>query len=282
MLRPLLFPIVTCTAILAAACGFDHSDIASEQPVLFARPGGTTPRDSTQNLYDEAGLPLVVTFNREFFADELTHVQVIPRPPGMGPIQNPGANPRQLLIEDVVFHPRSSAYRLVLDGPAMPSPQVFSYYSGEHKVTEGAMHGHIFYPRRGREPEDALVYALLPPWNEDQVELGGDEERLFGGAIMGVTKSIIVSTEEGGWFRLAGLELGVAYVVVAIIDSSRDGRYDPLDDWWGFYRDPADALIEVVAGVSFGHLFTPPLPPLWDQTDFNLLAPGSLPSPWSQ
>jgi hypothetical protein len=274
--------IALCVALLASACGFDSADIGSEQPTLFVREGGTTPRDSTENVHDEGGLAVVVTFNREFGPEDLTHVQIVPRPAGMGAVQIPGPNPRQLLIDDVVMHPRSSAYRLVLDGPAMPGPKIISYYSGEHTVKEGAMHGHIFYSRPGREPQDAMVYALLPPWNADQVDLSGEEETMFGVPVMGVTNSFVVPTEEGGWFRLAGLELGVGFVVVGIIDSSRDGRYDPMDDWWGFYRDPLDKPIEVVAGVSFGPLFTPPLPPLWDKTDFALVPPGYLPSPFPE
>ena len=38
--------------------------------------------------------------------------------------------------------------------------------------------------------------------------------------------------------------------------------------------------VEVVAGVAFGPLFDPPLPPLFEHVDFALYAPGSLPSPF--
>lgn len=144
------------------------------------------------------------------------------------------------------------------------------------------MHGHVFYPRPGREPIDVLVYALLPPGREDEVELSGEEELMFGRPVMGVTSSVVVSTEEGGWFRLAGLKLWVGYVVVGIVDTNGDGVYDPLEDWWGYYRDPLDTALEVVAGVTFGPLFDPPLPGLWPKTDFALLAPGSLASPFQE
>jgi hypothetical protein len=267
-------------ALLVSACGFNHADIEAEAPSLFARSGGTTPRDSTQNLHDTRGLPVVVGFNREFGPGEIAHVQMVPRPAQMGTVHNPAENPRQLLIEGVVFDPRSSAYRLVLDGPAMPEPLIVSYYSAEHSFKEGAMHGHVAYPRRGREPENILVYALLPPWRQDEVELTGEEETMFGRPVLGVTRTIVIPTEEDGWFRLAGLELGVGFVVVGIIDSNRDGAYDLSEDWWGYYQDVGGRAVEVVAGVAFGPLFDPPLPPLFEHVDFALYAPGSLPSPF--
>ena len=36
-------------------------------------------------------------------------------------------------------------------------------------------------------------------------------------------ETIVVPTEEGGWFRLAGLELGAHYFVVGILDTNGDG-----------------------------------------------------------
>jgi hypothetical protein len=272
--------LVLAIAAVGGACGFDPPTIDIETPPLIARPEGTTPRDSTEYLHDQSGLPLVVNFNREFTRGEVTHVQLVPMPPDVGPLLNPGVNPRQLLLESVVFEPRFSAYRLVLDGPAMPEPVVISYYSAGHEITEGAMHGHVAYPRWGREPLNVMVYALLPSWREDEVERTGSEELMFGRPVLGVTRTIVVPTEEGGWFRLAGLELGAHYFVVGILDTNDDGRYDPEIDWWGYYRNFADHPIEVMAGVSFGHLFTPPLPPLNDHVDFAILEPGSLDAPF--
>jgi hypothetical protein len=265
-------------AAAISACGFDHADIGAEVPPLVARPEGTSPRDSTLYLYEPDGLSLVVNFNREFSDGEIRHVQLVPRPVRMGEPQAPASNPRQVLIPGVVLDPRYSAYRLVLDGPAMSSPTVISYYSQDHLVTEGAMIGHVRIARGRDEARDAIVYALAPAWREHEFELTGAEERLLGRPVLGATKTVVVPTEEGGWFRLAGLELGKHYFVVSVLDTNRDGIYDLETDWWGYFRDSVELAVEVEAGVWFGALFEPPLPSLRDDVDFWLMAPGVLPA----
>jgi len=176
----------------------------------------------------------------------------------------------------VVLDPVYSAYRLVLDGPSMPTPIVLSYYSSEHSPKEGGMHGHLMISRGRTKPEHVLVYALVPAGREDDFALTGAEETMLGRPILGVTRTILVPTQEGGWFRLAGLENGRRYLVFAILDTSGDGVYDLDTDWWGYYRDEVDTALEVVAGVVLGGLFTPPLPELRADIDIWLVSPGSL------
>ena len=260
-------------ALLGAACGFDPADIDADRPVLFAIEGGTTPRDSTESLHEPDGLPLIVSFNREFEPGEVSHVEIVPRPMAMGEVLAPAANPRQLLIPDVVLDPRHQVYRLVVDGPSMPSPMLLSYYSDVYRAGSGAIEGHLEYPRVGREAEDVLVYGLVPPGREYEFELTGSEDTLFGQPVVCVTISRIVPTHEGGWFRLTGMRSGSRHAVFAIIDSSGDGEYDLTNDWWGYFRDEGDDPVEVVALGGFATFL---------RADFSLLAPGSLPSLWGE
>jgi hypothetical protein len=259
-----------------SACGFEPSEIGVVPPPLFVRQEGTAPRDSTENLYEARGLPLVVNFNREFSVGEVTHVQLVPRPASLGTLHSPGTSARQLLVERVVLDPVYAAYRLVLDGPAMPEPVILSYYSSNHDPLEGAMIGHVQLSHPNVGPANVIVYALVPSWREAEFELTGAEQRILGRVAAGVTKTISVSTEEGGWFRLAGLELGKFYFALAIIDTNRDGQYDFEVDWWGYYRDTVDFPLEVMAGVWFGALFDPPLPSLNPNVDFWLMRAGDI------
>ena len=59
-------------------------------------------------------------------------------------------------------------------------------------------------------------------------------------------------------------------------DINGDGRYELEEDWWGYYRDEVDALLEVSSGVAFGSTLDPPLPELRTNVDFWILRPGSL------
>jgi hypothetical protein len=273
-LHPLLLPLLLLAFV--QGCGFDNADIGTDPPPLIFRTEGTVPQDSTENYFDPEGLNIVVRFNREIGAGEVNHVELVPRPLGMPMIQNPGSNAREIVIESVILDPAYSAYRLILDGPSMPAPKVLSYYSASQNVKEGAMHGHVKISRGRTTPENVLVYALVPAGRESEFALTGSEDTILGRPILGATNTILVRTEEGGWFRLAGLTNWRSYVVLAILDTSGDGAYDLDTDWWGYYRDELDIPLEVVAGVSLGGLFTPPLPDLRNDVDFWLLAPGSL------
>ncbi len=261
--------------LLVAGCGYNDFQEGVRKPALVLRAEGTVPADSTEYLHEEAGLNLVATFNRAIEAGDISLVQVVPRPQ-MTASRNPGPNPKQVLIEDAVLDPRYSAYRLVLDGPWMPEPRILSYYSQGHEATEGAMHGHVFIGKRNTEPRNVLIYGVVPPGDEDEFALTGEEETILGRPVLGVTKTIVIPTEEGGWFRLAGLELWKSYMVIGILDTNDDGEYDFLEDWWGYYRNAIDQPVGVVAGVAFGPLFTPPLPGLHEHVDFWLREPGDL------
>ena len=274
--RLYLLPLIVLLLAFAQGCGIDKADIGTVTPPLIMRLEGTAPRDSTENLFDSGGLPLVVNFNREFVSGEVTHLQLVPHPLGVGAILNPGSNARQIVLEDVILDPVYSAYRMVLDGPAMPAPVILSYYSAEYSALDGGMQGHVMISRGRTKPENVLVYALVPAGNEGDFPLTGAEETLAGRPILGVTSTILVQTQEGGWFSLAGLENWRRYVVLAILDTSGDGAYDLDTDWWGYYRDEVDVPLKVRAGVPFGALATPPLPELRKDVDFWLLAPGSL------
>jgi hypothetical protein len=273
-----LHPLLSALLLLAfvQGCGFDNADIGTDPPPLIVRTQGTAPRDSTENLFDPEGLSIVVNFNRPIAAGEVIHVELVPRPADMPTVQNPGSNAREIVLGNVILDPAFSAYRLILDGPSMPAPKVLSYYSDVHSATEGAMHGHVRISRGRTQPDNVLVYALVPAGRESEFNLTGSEDTILGRPVLGVTSTIIVSTEEGGWFRLAGLANWRSYVVLAILDTDGDGAYDLDTDWWGYYRDELDIPREVVAGVSLGGLFTPPLPELRNDVDFWLLAPGSL------
>jgi hypothetical protein len=261
---------------LLVACGIDKADIGTDTPPLIQRDEGTSPADSTGGLHDPDGLDLVVNFNRPLESGEVSHLQIVPRPARLGAVENPSGNPRQIVFRNVVLDPVYPAYRLVMDGTVMPAPVILSYYSEEYSPVEAAIQGRVFISRGRTEPVDVLVYALVPLNREDDFPLTGAEETIMGRPVVGVTKTLMVPTEEGGWYHLAGLAFFTRYLVFAILDTSRDGRYDPEVDWWGFYAGEDGVPIEVEAGIVLGELFEPPLSNLRDDIDFWLLAPGSV------
>jgi hypothetical protein len=259
-----------------SGCGFDDKETLVETPPLRVTPQGTVPADSTEYLFDADGLDLVATFNREVATDDVPHLQLVPRPAAVGAILNPAPNPRQIVLESVVLDPIYTTYRLVLDGPAMPGPDIVTYYSAQRTAFEGSMQGNVRISRGNTEPEDVLVYALVPPGLEEDFPLTGSEETILGRPVLGVTRSVLVLGEEGGWYRLAGLDSGRRYLVLAILDTTGDGIYDLAEDWWGYWRDEVDAALEVVAGVPFGGQLEPPQPEMRTDIEFWLLEPGAL------
>ena len=275
-----LRPLLTILPLLAFAqgCGIDKAEIGTKLPPLFVRPEGTAPRDSTENLFDPKGLALVVNFNRAIGPGEVTHVELVPTPLEMPTIRNPGSSQSQIVLGNAILDPAYSVYRLILDGPSMPAPTVLSYYSAAHSAREGAMHGRLQISRGRTKPENALVYALVPAGKESEFDLTGAEETILGRPVLGATSTILLGPEEEGWFRLAGLQNWRSYLVLAILDTSGDGIYDLDTDWWGYYRDELDIPLGVVAGVSFGSLFDPPLSELRLNIDFSLVEPGSISS----
>lgn len=269
--RALLLPLLAL-----AACGIDKADIGMDTPPLLQREEGTSPADSTANLYDADGLDLVVNFNRAFEAGEITLAQIVPRPAELGPIDNPSTNPKQVVFHRAVLETAFPAYHLVFDGPSMPAPVLLTYFSGTPSAFDGGIQGHVFISRGITSPGDALVYALVPIGREAEFELSGNEETLFGRPVLGVTKTLLIPTEEGGWFALGGLEVYRRYLVLAMLDTSRDGVYDREVDWWGFYAEPGGVPIEVMAGVTLGGFLEPPLPEKPTNIDFWMFAPGTL------
>jgi hypothetical protein len=262
-------------AATAAGCGFDNADIAAETPPLQLGTG-TTPVDSTEYLFDPAGIDLVVGFKRPMDGQEVTTLQLVPTPERMGEVLNPATNPRQILLQDVVLDTVYPAYHLVLDGATMIAPEILTWFSGKKSAFDGAIQGHVFIPRGDTRANGAMVYALVPPGLEHKFPLHGGEETILGMPIVGATRAIAIQTEEGAWFRLGDLLLFNRYVVLAILDINGDGRYELEEDWWGYYRDEVDALLEVASGVAFGSTLDPPLPELRTNVDFWILRPGSL------
>lgn len=262
-------------AAIAAGCGFDKADIEAETPPLQIG-SGTTPADSTEYLFDTEGLDLVVMFKRPMEGREVTHLQLVPTPAVMGAIDNPAANPRQIVLHSVVLDTIYPAYRLILDGPTMNEPEILSYYSRQHSAFEGAMQGSVMMSRGDGRAAGALVYALVPPGLEGDFALHGGEATFLGRPIVGATHTLSVYSVEGAWFRLAGLQLYRRYLVAAILDTNGDGEYDPSEDWWGYYRDEVDAALEVISGVAFGSALDPPLPEMRTDVDFWMVAPGAL------
>jgi hypothetical protein len=262
-------------AVALAGCGIDKADIKAETPPLQIGTG-TSPADSTEFLFDPDGLNLVVGFKRPMEGVEVTHLQLVPKPAVMGQVLNPGSNLRQIILENVVLDTIFPAYRLVIDGPTMIEPQIVSYYSRNQSAFEGSIQGRLKIARGDGRARNALVYALVPPGVEGDFPLHGGEDTLLGRPVVGATNTLVLQTEEGAWYRLSGLQLYRRYLVFAIIDTNEDGLYEPLEDWWGYYRNEIDAAVDVASGIALGSTLDPPLPELRTDINFWLVPPGKL------
>jgi hypothetical protein len=179
----------------------------STDPELQLKPGEIVLRSSFPGYtYDDVSTfdpswpeDITLRFNRVVATSEL-NLQYFPAPESMSGV-TASTTSGIVRVEDFVPLVSTVAQHILIDGPEVREPYLLSFYSIDPPAPSG-----IF----SLEPASVAVAGN---------DLGGtDGSRFYG--------------------TLSELPHGDLYTIAAILDTSGDGSYDPLLDWWGVSTDP--------------------------------------------
>lgn len=205
--------------------------------------------------FDPGPFDFSASFNRDV-TDADVQMMFVPQPISMGTVATHGRTYDRL---DVEFRSSESqnqfAHWILLDGPNFLRPYLIRLFTGDASGDYdfpnpdipclvvgdlgqiGQMDGEIGTPPGGPDPENTLVYAYLADG------LGSDPDPsliFFVAQPVAVTMATHAANKPGDWaYRVNQLQIYERYTVIAVLDTSGDGIYDPTEDWWGYPQDPA-------------------------------------------
>lgn len=231
-LKPAFLFLILAMAAGLPACEDDFVQLVVPPP-LFVR--FTTPADSAEL---DVGDPvhLSITFNRTLTLREIS-IQLFPPPISAGALTLTGSG-RNVTWFDVVTDPEWRVQTLLLDGPHMEIPYSMSWYTGA-PVPNASFSGNVVSEDTTRvKPLGAVVFALdwESPFNP--LEPGSFNEILADQtAVRSVAVVENLDVRDEGVYAIGNRPTGSRYLVVGVIDTSGDGRYDPFVDWWGYHGE---------------------------------------------
>lgn len=238
--RVALCVVALAQALALLACREDSTAPEILEPPSLLR--ATVPVDSTENIFGPTDFSM--TFRRSVSEHDIA-VQVYPGPLSAGPlILSPTG--RTLTWFDVELDRHRKAYRFLIDGPSMAFPETVELFPGSYPAVSGRMGGCLSLTQPGADLSEVVVFALLP----GEFDTSTDAlPRLFRGQ----HPEMITKTglQPGGcdtFYFFTYLEL-VPHVIIGVLDTSGDGRYDLSDDWWG-YRGTDYAATAVMPSAS--------------------------------
>jgi hypothetical protein len=216
--------------VAVAALGSCRSDPVSteiEPPPLFLR--SSVPADSAQGVWLDEPFDVRLAFNRVVEPGEL-QLEVLPVLLDSEP---PRLEGRFVEWAGWRLDPAVNAYRLLLDGPALPIPRLLIFHPGEPSQSYGRIYGDLRMPEP-LETDDAAVLWALDPLREP---IPGEPE-LLGLPVRSFDLAQLAAGAREVGFAVRHLAVGESYIVVAILDSSGNGIHDPAEDWWGYPHAP--------------------------------------------
>jgi hypothetical protein len=141
-----------------------------------------------------------------------------------------------------------------------------SFFPGRSTEDHGRIGGEIISDGGVGSVDGALVFAIQAS-DENLVEsnMGRIAQLPASSAVIAVADE----DQARAPYTLRFLEIGVEYVVIVILDTSGDGRYDAGGDRWGFYgRGSGQGQLVLAMGFGSG-----PFPaPLW-RSDVDVALP---------
>jgi hypothetical protein len=208
------------------------------EPPSFVR--FAVPPDSSEHVSGEHDIS--ITFRRPI-PDETARLDLFP-----APVSHRGqvfsATGRTLSWLDVRFDPDELAYRLLIDGPSIPQPEIIEYFPTDRPGITGRMGGCLYLEREGPDLSEAVVFAVpirgadvsyevLPRFFEEQHASAATLVRYVHDFCDNFYFFTYMKTE--------------AFMVIAVLDTTGDGIYDLRHDWWGVRGPvgPSDALFDV-------------------------------------
>jgi hypothetical protein len=242
----------TLTYILTAVTLLGGCRSSSEpiplQPVPF-QLRSSVPADSVTILSSQTDFSAF--FDQEIPASEV-RVRIIPEPISLGSVSTHGRTFDQLEIE---LSARGLAHWLLLDGPRFLRPyrvRVFTGYAGGSYdfpdpdnqpclvVGElgqiGQIEGDVSKSPGGPDPQYTVIFAF----HVDDLPADPDPTEIFFLAPpVAIALAELDAQNPGDWgFRMESLLIYEVYALIAVLDTSGDGVYDPREDWWGYPQDP--------------------------------------------
>ena len=226
MLRILL--LCSLALVLSAASCQEETDeliLVAPIQVLF-----TVPADGA-HLADNQSRDISIDFQRQLRSTNDVALSIFPSPIASGE-KRLTLQGRNLTWFDVATLPGSTVQHLLIDGPSVVAPVVVRWFTGDNEEAEFS--GELSSTSEDVDPHDAVVFAV----------------DIFGGfnaldPVTFTTSTILAAItpfpedepDLDAVYRFGQLPDGSAYVVVALFDTNSDGRYDPRDDWWGYFAE---------------------------------------------
>lgn len=204
-------------------------DVTSLSPADSARVDWSSPRE------------ISITFNRVVDLGEI-RLTLVPAAASTGELRRTGSG-RNVTWFEVLTDPAHSAQRMLLDGRYMMQPVCVEWITGD-PIPRALFAGSV----ESEQPElvpptGAVVFALdaeapfnpLDPSTLDDIEPVG----------ITVVKSLDILGR--GVYVLGRLIEFQEVLVVCVVDTSGDARYDPDVDWWGYFGEGPENTPEVVS-----------------------------------
>jgi hypothetical protein len=239
-------------SLAGAACNEDPANPTFNPPlrVIFAYPGPMA------DLEDNTPFDISLDFNRP--VGRLSDMNFLFAPPPDSTDGDPVLSPSRLNITwfGVATRQGSTLQRFLIDGSEMLAPEILVWITGDNPEAEFS--GVLDTGSADRRVDRSVVFGLsvfgdFDP--QDPVTFESEIPIAFG-----KPDSLDVAQSKGD-YRIRRLERGIELYVVAIHDTSGDGRYSPLDDWWGYYRDPLTGSAGIVTAYELCLSPGAPCPP---------------------
>ena len=268
-----LFVAGTGLATLAvSACNEETFAPAVEPLPVILR--SSTPPDSSYGSFEPGPIAWTATLNRPVSAHEVRENWIFPAPPATGLLELDGR--RVVRWNDVVIDAGLRQATWLMDGPSFRAPIVIRIHPGDPDPHAGIIEGRIEIDTPRPTPENAVLFVLSFALLDAEMPEG--QRRILGLPIVAAHRLGPADPSEQlnplptSAYRLAALERGADYLLVAIEDTNDDGYYTVGVDWWGYPRQngtadvprPVRALAPELDEGQIG------------RADFRIVRPGAL------
>lgn len=246
----LLTLIVVATGF--AACGSDDDDVLTVEPPLNVR--SITPDSGATNFVGSQDLS--VTFDRSPGEGNVI-MELFPRPAVVGSY-GPTGSGRNWTWFDVEFTVEDGGYAWLIDAFLMPRPLVIHFASGDRLQLTGFAGAVLSSNPTLVTPDGTVLFALSDDAGFSPIDPSTFSTARAGAQSVTLARTLDPLRPDLAQHQFFFMEDGRSSVVVAIKDTNNDLVYDPLSDWWGYYRTGI--------GLEIEYAFAAP----WTDEEYNL------------
>jgi hypothetical protein len=239
-------------SLAGAACNEDPANPTFNPPlrVIFAYPGPLAQLD------DNTPFDISLDFNRP--VTRLQDMNFLFIPPPDSTEGDPVLSRSHLNVTwfGIATRQGSTLQRLLLDSSEMLAPEILVWRTGANP--EALLSGELDTGSTDRRVDRSVVFGLSIAGNFDPQDPLTFETEIPLAFAKPDSLDVVQSV---GHYQISRLENGIELFIVAIHDTSGDGVYSPLDDWWGYYRDPLSGSAGVVTAYELSADPGAPSPP---------------------